>query len=708
MLFPRKSPAFSIQIRKNLPFLAVFILLCLVFAACDSATSSSISPSAAFTVTFNANGATGGSVSTSMMVVRLGSTITLPGQGTLVKSGAAFGGWNTNAAGTGTNYSAGELYTVTGDVTLYANWGTGSATAYTVTFNANSATRGTAPPAMTASSGSIITLPGQGMLERTNFTFGGWNTSAAGIGTNYNAGSSYTVTGNITLYARWFAPDTYYTVSFNGNSATGGTEPPAMTAIAGSDITLPGQGTLEKNGAIFGGWNTTASGIGVNYNAGSSFTVAGNTSLYAKWGPIPVSGIEGVPATAIAGTALPLIGTVLPENATNKTIVWSVKDAGGTGATISGGLLNTTGGGTVTVTARIAYGTDQVTAYTQDFAITVLQNVLGDRFEYYWVDSHDSLVTTSGGETTVAVGRTLVITALSTGYIVKQWHLNGVDTGQRGNSYSFSSATTGNYTVGLFVEKDGKLYNTTIVITVELRIVVIDMYDSGGNGWDGNGALRINVNGVQKAADIKVQTTAANNNPSGQRYTNTYTFTVATGDFVQLDWVSGTNQGENSFIAYYADMPPIPSFAESDQTAWIGTNALVYRLRNTMNSIANNDPLGSFSVPDSETVPVITINTQPAAATSVMEGIITGNLSVSAGVTQGAEISYQWYRSNSSSGTGITVLSGETSTDFSIPVTLTAGRYYYFCEARAKGAVSVRSGLATVMVMVTGEANLTD
>ena len=104
---------------------------------------------------------------------------------------------------------------------------------------------------------------------------------------------------------------------------------------------------------------------------------------------------------------------------------------------------------------------------SSSLAVKTLQTVSHNRFEYYWVDAHGSLVTTSGGAVTVDFGGTLTITAQGTGYVVKHWHLNGVDTGQSGNTYIFSSTTLGKHTVGLFVEKDGKPYNTNITITVQ-------------------------------------------------------------------------------------------------------------------------------------------------------------------------------------------------------------------------------------------------
>jgi hypothetical protein len=43
---------------------------------------------------------------------------------------------------------------------------------------------------------------------------------------------------------------------------------------------------------------------------------------------VAVTNITGVPADALVGTDLRLTGTVVPADATNKAIVWSVKAAG--------------------------------------------------------------------------------------------------------------------------------------------------------------------------------------------------------------------------------------------------------------------------------------------------------------------------------------------------------------------------------------------
>ena len=93
---------------------------------------------------------------------------------------------------------------------------------------------------------------------------------------------------------------------------------------------------------------------------------------------VAVTDITGIPTTATATLPLTLSGTVVPNNATNKTITWSVLNAGTTGATISGtNTLNTINSGTVTVLATIANGASPTTNFTKQFTITVNKTTLG-------------------------------------------------------------------------------------------------------------------------------------------------------------------------------------------------------------------------------------------------------------------------------------------------------------------------------------------
>ena len=77
-----------------------------------------------YSVTYNGNSPTSGSVPTDNVKYITGGTVTVKANsGSLTKSGYTFSGWNTNTSGTGTNYTAGSgTFTITADKTLYAKW----------------------------------------------------------------------------------------------------------------------------------------------------------------------------------------------------------------------------------------------------------------------------------------------------------------------------------------------------------------------------------------------------------------------------------------------------------------------------------------------------------------------------------------------------------------------------------------------------------
>ncbi len=88
---------------------------------------------------------------------------------------------------------------------------------------------------------------------------------------------------DVTLTMVW-AADTY-TLTYDGNGHTSGTVPNAETNLALNDIVTLAEntGNLVKTGYVFSGWNTKEDGTGTNYNAGATFTITENTTLYARW-----------------------------------------------------------------------------------------------------------------------------------------------------------------------------------------------------------------------------------------------------------------------------------------------------------------------------------------------------------------------------------------------------------------------------------------
>ena len=191
---------------------------------------------------------------------------------------------------------------------------------YTVSYNNGG--RGTAPSSQSATSGSSITLRGKmSDVAGTSYTVkynanGGSSTPSSSTstytythtkwakgstsGTQYNPGSSYTVTGNTTMYGIWSGSraavtlpgaitmgDSYYYYNIyydvnGGNSAT-----PANHALTRSHTNT------------FAGWNTAQDGSGTTYAAKASFTPsANNTTLYAKWTAGTLTGSTTLAAAA--------------------------------------------------------------------------------------------------------------------------------------------------------------------------------------------------------------------------------------------------------------------------------------------------------------------------------------------------------------------------------------------------------------------------
>lgn len=197
-----------------------------------------------YTVTYDGNGNTGGSVPTdASSPYDTGSTVTVKtNSGTLVKTGATFNGWNTAANGTGTAYAVSTTFTISANTTLYAQW---TLATYTISYSGNSPTSGTAPANQVKTHGTDITLAtNSGSLAKTGFVFGGWNTQTDGLGTSYAAGATYSTNAALTLYAKW-------------NLATPGalTVTDATTSSTSALITLT-FGTNTTKVSV--GWGSTA------------------------------------------------------------------------------------------------------------------------------------------------------------------------------------------------------------------------------------------------------------------------------------------------------------------------------------------------------------------------------------------------------------------------------------------------------------------
>ena len=148
-----------------------------------------------YTVTYNNNGGTGNASETSHSHTYGTSAFALATVGTMSKSGYSFMGWLASTSDTSTVASP---YIPSGSITLYAYW---LGNTYSIKFDENGATSGTATDTSYISGSSGISLPNGSTLTRTGYVFGGWSTTADGA--NLVNSSSYTTSADVTLFAKW-------------------------------------------------------------------------------------------------------------------------------------------------------------------------------------------------------------------------------------------------------------------------------------------------------------------------------------------------------------------------------------------------------------------------------------------------------------------------------------------------------------------------
>ena len=230
-----------------------------------------------YSISYNANSATSGSVPSDGSYTTGGSAYTVASNsGTLARTGYDFVGWNTLADGSGTTYvaSSGTL-TTSSNLTLYAKW---TLLTYSITYNSNSSTSGSVPGVQTKTYGVDLTVASNsGMLERTGYGFAGWNTLADGSGTTYAAGSgTLTANSSATLYAKWTAN----TLTVTYDSQFGSAITAGSTTTGGSISASPG--TPSRTGYEFAGWFAASSGgaaISFPYTHGQTSSFV----LYAQW-----------------------------------------------------------------------------------------------------------------------------------------------------------------------------------------------------------------------------------------------------------------------------------------------------------------------------------------------------------------------------------------------------------------------------------------
>ena len=240
------------------------------------------------TITYDSNGGTGTPIK---YTINKNGTHTVVGN-SFTKPNYSFAGYyTTNSNGSGSTYNPGQSYNFSANTTLYAQW---KIQTVTVTYNANG---GTGQATDTVNMGSTYTVTNKN-ISREGYTFIGYNTQPGGGGTTYTPGSSFTASGNITLYAQWLKKNSY-AVTYDPNGGNG--QPVVINKYDGESFTVSDQ-SYTREAYRFVGYNTSPDGIGTMYNVGTTFTVNSNVTLYTQWAAKTVYTIKYYPNFPNGGT----------------------------------------------------------------------------------------------------------------------------------------------------------------------------------------------------------------------------------------------------------------------------------------------------------------------------------------------------------------------------------------------------------------------
>jgi uncharacterized repeat protein (TIGR02543 family) len=185
------------------------------------------------------------------------------------RTGYTFTGWNTQRDGNGEIYYSNAPYMALQDITLYAQW---SAETYTIVFDSQGG--GSVDNKSVTYKTAIGSLPVPD--KKKGYIFDGWNTKKDGSGVRYTENTVYNETAGITLYAQWTADS--YVLQFDAQGGSSVNNMPVTYEHATGALPVP-----TFSGYEFGGWFTGKDGGGAEYTATTNYTVAGNTTLYAKW-----------------------------------------------------------------------------------------------------------------------------------------------------------------------------------------------------------------------------------------------------------------------------------------------------------------------------------------------------------------------------------------------------------------------------------------
>ena len=248
---------------------------------------------------------------------------------------------------------------------------------------------------------------------KDGYKFGSWNTKSDGSGKSYNDSDNIKVKEDINLYAQWTQDSTVYVTSLTvigSSSVQIGKTAQMIVDILPTDSGSAGvtwsvnnaNATIDSNGLLTGVTEgtvtvTATAKDGSGKSATKQITV-GQTSVVVPVTSIAVSSKTNATTITANGGTLQMVAGVLPQDAGNQQVTWSVVNRTGSATISSTGLLSAVGNGAVTVKATATDGSGVVGSETI---------LLSGQISKTLVDG----ITLSSTSDTITNGQTLQISA---------------------------------------------------------------------------------------------------------------------------------------------------------------------------------------------------------------------------------------------------------------------------------------------------------
>lgn len=351
-----------------------------------------------------------------------------------------------------------------------------------------------------------------------------------------------------------------YTVTYNGNTNTGGTAPVDALSpyTSGSNVTVLGNtGSLVKTGYVFSVWNTAADGSGTSYAAGATLSsISANTVLYAQWTVSSSPSLIGSALTAFGGQCIS--NTYGPNSFTITGT--SLTSANITVSSLTGFTFSTTSGGTYTSTLSLtqpggSYSQTIYVKFTPVSAVSYDGNIVvgGGGASNINVAASGSGVSTAPSVTTTAAGSITFAGAVSGGSSISA----GCGTiTAKGVVWALTANPTTSSNLGMTSDGTGTTsYSSTIAGL------------SAGTTYNYR-AYVTNSNGVTSYGANQTFTTLAG---EPTNFPTLFSCGVTTASTIPLTWTDGTG-GELpdgylikwSNVSYAAITAPTDGTAEAD------------------------------------------------------------------------------------------------------------------------------------------------